>query len=223
MKVYDISSYDDFEKAMDEVGFTLLGGNDEGIFSMEPGYSPIIEYHTGNADTDPWQWRMRAVRETVHISYGKVFKKKSGFITKEWLPYFIAVRRKGKSAEELYEDGLLSRHEKQVYDFIEDNGGTSLSKLILIMGRDEKKHIERALTGLQMKMLISVHDETYKLSKLGLPYGWPVSVYCTMDRMFTGLQKVDPVEAEEKIRQHIMFLNPDAKESDISKFIGLMK
>lgn len=63
---------------------------------------------------------------------------------------------------------------------------------------------------------------TQKLSRTGEPYGWNSTVFTTVedfwDEDLTPNISVD--EAYEKIRERILFLNPEAKEKDIKKFIG---
>ena len=49
---------------------------------------------------------MRVLEERTDIAYSKVFFKTSGFITREWYPYFYAVRRNGESFEEVYRDAI---------------------------------------------------------------------------------------------------------------------
>ena len=43
---------------------------------------------------------MRVLEEREDIAYSKVFFRTSGYITREWYPYFYAVRRKGESFQE---------------------------------------------------------------------------------------------------------------------------
>ena len=88
-----ITSFADFVAVIEEAGFAMAGDNAEGIFSPSQFYSEDIAWHTDKAETDPWIWRIRGVSEVQGLFYGKVFLKKAGWITKEWYPYFIAVRR----------------------------------------------------------------------------------------------------------------------------------
>ena len=61
-----------------------------------------------------------------------------------------------------------------------------------------------------------------KVSSLGKPYGWNSTVFTTVEN-FWGEDLTADIsfdEAYEKIRERILFLNPEAKEKDIKKFIG---
>jgi hypothetical protein len=98
-----ILGYNDFVNSLLDAGFSMGGGNSEGIFSVvswswneAPPYDTPVRWHTGDPETDPWEWRIRVLDERDDIAYAKLFFKKSGYITKEWYPYFLAVRRSGK-------------------------------------------------------------------------------------------------------------------------------
>ena len=85
-----IQNYDGFVENLLTAGFSMGGGNDEGIFALipwswdqQPPYETPVRWHTGLVETDPWEWRMRVLDERRDIAYGKVFFKKSGFITKQ--------------------------------------------------------------------------------------------------------------------------------------------
>ena len=88
-----VNSFSEFCDKLLENGFSMGGGNAKGIYAIIsfdwknpiPG-CPIV-WHTGNPETDPWEWRMRVLEERSDIAYGKVFFGTSGYITKEWYPF----------------------------------------------------------------------------------------------------------------------------------------
>lgn len=78
-----IRSYSDFVETLLEAGFSMGGGNSEGIYSVinwgwnqRPAYDTPVSWHTGNWDTDPWEWRIRVLEEHEDIAYAKLFFKK---------------------------------------------------------------------------------------------------------------------------------------------------
>lgn len=79
-----IQCYDDFVHELKSAGFTLVGENPDGIFSLGTLFGEKIRWHTEDPETDPWEWRMRVLEERDDIAYGKLFFKKGGFITREW-------------------------------------------------------------------------------------------------------------------------------------------
>lgn len=97
---FTIQNYNDFVTALLSNGFSVGGGNSEGIYALiswswdeNPPYDTPVRWHTGDPETDPWEWRIRVLDERNDIAYAKLFFNKSGYITKEWYPYFLAVRR----------------------------------------------------------------------------------------------------------------------------------
>ena len=226
-----INNYSDFCAELMKSGFSVSGGNPKGIFSVIPCSWPDtvpgcdVVWHTGAPDTDPWEWRMRVLEERSDIAYGKVFFSTGGYITKEWYPYFLAARRCGMTAEELYEDGRISQLEKRVYDAVREGGRVPLHTLKRVCGvaGESSGKFERALTDLQMKLLVTICGRTYKRNKYGEEYGWEVSVFCT-DGEFWGEDLYDeditPEEAYDKIRRRVLEINPEADEKKIKKFIS---
>lgn len=226
MEISKIEGFDSFVEQIHKIGFCLSGNNGEGIFSLEDYYIHNIEYHTGDAELDPWQWRHRAVEEHDDIFYGKVFMNKAGWITKPWILDFINIRRWGMTAEFMYDDGLMSSMDKSVYDFIEKQKCASLVDIQSAFGKENKTKVEKSLLNLQMSLLITMCGETRKISKDGLPYGWPVTVFCTVDsKLNLPYSSVDQEEVDHsyrKLKTQIITLNPEATDKKIAKFLKRM-
>lgn len=227
-----IHNYNDFIAALLEAGFSgAVGGADDGVFSLfrygwgadtETG----IEWHTGDPDTDPWEWRMRVLDERDDISYGKVFFKKAGYITREWVPLFLAARREGRSFAEEYANGTVSHAAKRIYETVAQNGTLPLHEIKQTAGftRDDKSAFDRALTELQGKLFLTMCGREQKLSRYGDEYGWSSTVFCTTERfwgseLFAEAERLDPDDAVEKIKARILRLNPNAAEKKIMRFI----
>lgn len=228
-----IKNYDDFVKRLMDAGFSMGGGNSEGIFSLitwnwneQPPYDTPVKWHTGDPETDPWEWRMRVLDERSDVAYAKIFFKKSGYITKEWAPFFIAVRRGNMSFEEVYMEGVVSNYAKRIYSVILEHGTLPLHaiKQLAGFGKDDKSQFERALIELQMKMFITMCGRQQKISKKGEEYGWSSTVFCTTESfwgedVFEKATEVNQNEAIKKITEHIFLLNPKADQKKILKFI----
>lgn len=143
-----IRGFGDFRAALLRAGFAVGGENDEGIFSLRPYMDPSLQYHTGDPETDPWLWRVRVLEDRA-LAGGKVFFGKAGWISREWYPLFLAVRRRGKSLEELYADGLVSRLDREVYRTVAGAGLLPVHKLRERISCDKPSQIEAALSRLQ--------------------------------------------------------------------------
>lgn len=224
MQLDTINSFSTFCTSLRKAGFAMGGGNDNGIFSLFPFMTKDIEWHTGNPETDPWEWRIRVLNECNDIAYGKLFFNKTGYITKEWYPYFLRCRRNGKTFEEAYRDGTVSSAAKRIYEQISEYGALPLHEIKKLAGfsKEENSRFERAIVELQMRMFIAMCGSARKVSRAGEEYGWNVTMFCPAERFF-GQQVFDEAsklkrdEATEKIRSRIIELNPNADEKLILK------
>lgn len=228
----EIRNFDDFVSALRHSGFSMGGGNAKGIYSLlssfgegkEPQNCPI-RWHSEDPEIDPWEWRMRVLEERGDIAYAKLFFKTSGYITKEWYPYFLAVRREGEDFFEKYESGIISHTAKRIYEIISREGEVALHQLKQLgnFKKEDNSAFERAMAELQMGMFITICGRTRKLNKYGMSYGWNSTVFCTVERFWeergVELPEVDQKAAYEKIKNQILILNPEAGEKEIDKFI----
>ncbi len=224
-----VKSFDEFCEVLLKSGFSMGGGNAKGIYAIvdfdwkeAPEDSPI-RWHTGDPETDPWEWRMRVLEERDDIAYGKVFFGSSGYITKEWYPYFLAVRRQGMVFEEWYDEGKISQLEKAIYEAVCENGQVALHELKSVCGitKETSGKFDRALTNLQKNLFITMCGRKQKTNKLGECYGWNSTVFCTVEEFWGADLSMDisSEEAYECIRKRILELNPKAEEKKIKKFI----
>lgn len=224
-----VSSFNEFCEVLLKSGFSMGGGNAKGIYAIvdfdwksAPEDCPI-RWHTGDADTDPWEWRMRVLEERDDIAYGKVFFGTSGYITKEWYPYFLAVRRQRMVFDEWYDEGRSSILEKCIYEAICENGHMALHELKAACGitKENASAFDRALTALQKNMFITMCGRKQKTNKFGQGYGWNSTVFCTAENFWREDLSMDisVEDAYEKIRTRILELNPQAEEKKIKKFI----
>jgi hypothetical protein len=228
-----IRNYDDFVKNLLEAGFSMGGGNSEGIFSLipwswdeQPPYETPVRWHTGDPETDPWEWRMRVLDERKDIAYAKLFFKKSGYITEEWMPYFLAVRRGNTSFDEAYRNGRISQTAKRIYETILESGTLPVHaiKQLAGFGKEDKSAFDGALVELQMKLYLTMCGRQQKISQKGEQYGWSSTVFCTTEtywgeEMVNKAAKMDKNEAVRKIIDRIRALNPDSDEKKLIKFI----
>lgn len=234
MEIGKITNYSEFVGALLQVGFSVGGGNSEGTFALipwnwdeEPPYETPVRWHTGDVETDPWEWRIRVLDERDDIAYAKLFLRKSGFITREWAPSFLAIRRGGRSFADTYADGVLSHHAKRIYSCVYEHGPLPLHaiKQIAGFGKEEKSQFDRALTELQMRMFLTMCGRQQKRSKTGEEHGWSSTVFCTTEAfwggdVFAAAAEMDRDEAAAQITARVLAVNPDAEAKKIVKFIG---
>jgi len=245
-----IRCYDDFINALLTAGFSM-GIGDAGIYAVvpwsffdEPPYDTPVNWGSSDQDLSPWEWRMRVLVERSDIAYGKFFFNKTGYITREWYPYFLAARRGGISFDEAYENGTISHLAKRVYDVIRENGMISSRAIKQLSGfsKDEKAAFERALVELQMKFFITMGGSSKRISQKGESYGMTSMMFCTTEffwnaqdlppdlpdflrvestdnDIFEKAAKIGRDEAFEKIRERVLELNSVADEKNMRKFV----
>ena len=224
MRFSRINSYADYVAALRQVGFSLASHNPEGIFSLSSSFGPKIHWHTGDPDSDPWQFRVRIMEECPDIAYGSVFLRKHGFITREWYPRFMALRRP-LSLEQAYREGRISTEARTIYAAIAANAGIPVHELKSLLGSlGRSKGFERALVDLQMWLYCSMSGNAQKISRRGEAYGWPSACYALPETLFgpeleDEAADIDPEEAKASISDRILEVNPEASAKDIKRFL----
>ncbi len=230
----EMRNFSDFCTALLECGFSMGGGNAKGIFALIP-YSwsdPVnddapLKWYSDDPEIDPAAWRMRVLEERDDIAYAKLFFRTSGYLTKEWYPYFYAVRRNGTTLDEAYEAGAVSETAKRIYEIVLENAenGAALHEIKREGGfrREDNARFDRAMIDLQMRMFITTCGSRQKRNRFGEGYGWSSAVFTTAEHFWEQrgfiLPKYDPAESYEKIKAQIFKLNPDAELKTIKKFI----
>lgn len=225
MILNNITCFNDFSEALLKVGFSCGGLGNDGMFSLEEYYADNIQSHTDNPETDPWEWRMRVLNERSDIAYAKLFFRKSGYITREWYPYFLSARRRGETLCDAYESGRLSIYAKRIHEVIEEHGRLPSHhiKRYANFTRADNPKFEKALVELQMKMFITICGAERKISAQG-EYGWSSSVFCLTEsffgeEVFAEADRIPEAEAIDAITQRIYELNPNADRKKVVKFI----
>ena len=226
-----VENFSDFCADLRESGFSLCGTTGaKGIYSAVPfGWedeipgSPI-RWFTGDPETDPWQWRMRVLDECEDIAYAKLFFRVSGYITREYYPYFYAVRRDGISFQEAWEDGTVTQAEKRIYELLE-RGEYAYHELKALGGfrKEDRSAFDRAIADLQMRMFITASGFTQKMNKYGEGYGWDITVFARTEDFWAKrgfvIPELDPDESFEILHTQVLKLNPRAEEKTIRRFI----
>lgn len=227
-----VNNFGDFCAALLDCGFSMGGGNAKGIYAVIPfgweeqgSVDSPVRWHTGDPGTDPWEWRMRVLEERDDIAYSKLFFRTSGYITREWYPYFYAVRRRGGTFWEAYYGGTVGGIAKRIYDVIEENGATAYHDIKRLCGisREDNAKFERAVTELQMRMFITMCGRAQKTNLRGEGYGWSSTVFMTAEAFWARrgltIPDLDPAASFEAIKERVLSLNPEAAEKNIARFI----
>ena len=69
-----INNFSDFCNELLKCGFSMGGGNAKGIYAVIPydwktqeSVDSPVKWHTGDPETDPWEWRMRVLEENKWV------------------------------------------------------------------------------------------------------------------------------------------------------------
>lgn len=191
-----ITTVAELEDCVEAFGFLPLFRNSVPGFSVEERTEPS-DWWTGDESRDPWVFREIAA-ENKKVSYGKVFQKKAGFISKPYYPIFANYRRDGYDFDTRYECGLASQMDKTIYDLVETNGPMSSFELKRYICPKTRKGtgFDTSLTRLQMQTYLTVVGFVRKRDKKGKEYGWPAAVYERPEAVF-GYEFVRSVYNEE--------------------------
>ena len=223
MKLKTINSPDDILEIISEIGFLPFFANDIQGFSIEENIAPKY-WFSGETD-GAWEWKGQ-LAGSGKCMYGKLFRNKAGFVSREWIPDFANYRRDGYDFEGFYEDGHARYKDKDVYDEIEKHG-VILSKELkrrLNYRKDGNKGFDTVITRLQMQTFLCIADFEYMRDRYGREYGWGVAKYSTPEKMF-GADFVlsaydrDPKESEIRIIGHLKKTLTNASERQILRFI----
>lgn len=144
-----VTKYDQFCELVERVRILPFSG----FIPEHPSLAEAASdcgWHTG-LDTDPWTWRVRIAADGV-AAYGKFFGDKASFIH---IPIFPSVRdalSSGRTAEERYQDGMLSHTAWRLYKLLLSEGNTDsrqLRKQAGLDAKEDKKEYEKSLVELQ--------------------------------------------------------------------------
>lgn len=218
-----IRSVDEAVEYINKTGFLPLFSNDIPGFSLEE-HTAAECWWCEDWERDPWIWR-EIIARRGGIAYGKFFNKKAGFISKEWLPYFVNYRRDGYDFDALWDDEKASMRQKKIMDVFAEAGTECFSyelKEKVGFGKGGEKGFDGVVTTLQMETYLCVRDFRRKKNKKGQEYGMAVAVYTTPENIFgydvvTSAYSENPVESRKKIITRIMEMYPNASAEQIRK------
>ncbi len=220
----EIHSLDDLCTLVNEVGFLPLFANEIEGFSVEECTPPELWF----TDADgPWEWKGPVIQRTS-CAYGKFFRNKAGFISKDKFPDFANFRRDGYDYEGFYYDGFAKNDDKYVYDILEERGELISKELKRLGGfrKGGRKGFDGIITRLQMQTFVITTDFVYMRDKYGKQYGWGVAKYASPEQFYGGefterTYARKPEESKRTLIDYWKGLLPRASEKDIFGLLGV--
>ncbi len=224
-KTFDIyiRTKQDLCDAVRRFGIVPLFENGVPGFSVEEHVAPKAWFAN---EEGVWEWKGPVIRETG-CAYGKFMQNKAVYISREWFPDFANYRRDGYDADARYDDGLMARDDKLLFDLLDSNAPIC-SKTLKKLGdyrKGGRKGFDSSITRLQKNCYVVITDFKHETDKNGNEYGWGIGEYSTPEKFFgrdftDRVYKRSPEESRERVKKHLMEILPKADEKAIDKMLG---
>lgn len=219
---YPVMTEKDLADLVENWGFLPLLKNKIPGFSVEEQTLPELWFADGV--DGPWEWKGPVIRETG-CAYGKFFRGKAGFVSREWYPDFANYRRDGYDFDARYEDGLAGRQDKLVYDVLAEYGSLISKEWRKLAGIRNRGTFDAAVTRLQMQGYVTTVDFEYARDRNGREYGWGLARYALPERYWgrAFTEKVyvrTPGESGGRMLSHLHSLLPGTEEKELRRILG---
>lgn len=214
----------------------FFAGEVEG-FSIEEMICPDYWFDDETGGNGVWDWKNDIIVDGG-CAYGKFYRGKACFVSAEWFPHLVNVRREGflpNADEQLILDtvvehgSLLTREIKKLCGYTaprRPRGGTPLEKVVV---RDAQKSKPRgkggfdgAITRLQMGCRLLSAEFEYSYTRDGRRYGWSVARLCTPEDFFgadflnTGCTVE---ESHDMLLKHLATVLPYASGQELRRIV----
>ncbi len=92
-------------------------------------------------------------------------------------------------------------------------------------GKEGERNFEGTVTDLQMQSYLLIRDFRRRINKKGAEYGWPISVYSTLEALWgydhiSSAYSIDPTESWTLIREQVRKHFPNAGEGELDMVLG---
>lgn len=218
-----ITTYADFLARVNELGFLFLSQTLAGLPSLG-SQTAAQSWHTGDPDSDPWQWKDRAAQEK-RAAYGCILGGHKGFIAARLYPFFYAACHPRSPMPARYASGEVNQTTWQVWQLFEQKTLLNTSEIRRALGASPKSgasRVDAALQELQRHFYLAIAGNRRKTGKDGQPYGWPNSVY---DRALDWAPAEWTAEAgnisQREARLVILDAAPEVQPDDLARVLRL--
>lgn len=201
-------------------GFLPLMNSGLGNYSLFGLGDPLFELDF-DSQASPWFWRTLLAADP-DIAYGKFFRGKAGFVSREWFPAFANYRRDGYDWDTLHEMGMMPRCGERVMPLFADGACMPPFAIAALAGLSTKP--EALLTQLQARCYLIIDHFERRRSRTGEEYGWNVSYYVSPEAKF-GYDEVrsayaeQPEQSLDRIVRHLQDSLQEATGDEIRRFL----
>lgn len=222
-----IRNYEDFVSCVEDLGFMAFS-------DILPGWTSLNQrtlsdqWHTGEPETDPWQWKDRAALEK-RLAFGCLLNGHKGFVSKKWYPVFYRAYHPSDSFEERWENGQIKQTVYRVWQLFYEGSSLSTDDIRKAVGVTKKQGagaVDTALKILQQEYQITVSGNRRKINAKGEPYGWPSNTYDRVKDWATeewlGAADLTRRTAQLKILEAVLSQCQNPDERKVAKTLGLL-
>jgi hypothetical protein len=221
-----IKNYNEFINRVNQLGFMALSNVLTGLPSVV-NETTREQWHTGDAETDPWCWKDRAAEEK-QLAFGCILGGYKGFVAAHLFPYFYSFYHPQEAMEYIWEQGRVSPAVMELWKLFEMKSLLNTSDIRHEMGVGKKGggKVDSAVVELQKLYLITVAGSRRKLNKAGEPYGWPANVYDRVENWapshwLKDCGDIDRTEAGQFIVETGLKISDNVKEKDLRKVLSI--
>ena len=220
----EIRTKEDIVRLIGEVGFLPYFRGEIPGFSIEES----TRYMWGSdADPEgPWEWKGPILRESG-CAYGKFYRGRACYISREWFPDFANWRRDGYDYDARVDDGLARHRDGRIMQVLTEHPSLLSRELkaLSCIGEDSRKSFDGSLTYLQMQGYITTVNFEYQMDAHGRTYGWGVARYTTPENAFgpdfiERVYQCEPAESRARMEAHLKKLLPQADAKQLARFLG---
>jgi hypothetical protein len=172
-----LTSYQDFIDQVNQLGFLPMSGLAPGLPSLGD-LTPGENWHTGNPDSDPWQWKDRAAREKK-LAYGCILNGQKGFVASHLYAAFYTAFHPPEPMPVRYSEGLVDRTTWSLWNLFEKQSAVNTFDAHRLMAgsSSSSSRVDSRLQALQAAYYITGAGNARKVSRAGQEYGWPAMRY----------------------------------------------
>lgn len=222
-----IRSAMDMERQVCRLGFLPFFRCGISGFSIEERTAP--EYWFSDEEEGPWEWKGPVIREG-HCAYGKIFCRKAGYVSREWLPHLLNYRRSRHYAKDedtaalddvvwqaiSAEGGVTVKELRRLLGFARGRGKRRAGELVDAVQIEGRISLEPILTRLMMGLRIVIADFEYNVDRYGRRYGWGVARYALPETLYGRLDAgCTPEESHRQMYDYLCGLLPGVPEQKI--------
>ena len=223
MKLPDMNNPQIVAKTVRELGFLPFFRNEIPGFSIEEHTPPALWF---TETPGPWEWKGPLAGDPACV-YGKFFRGRAGFISRDWFPVFANYRRDGYDLDARYDDGLASHRELALYETLAGHKSLLSKELRSLAGygKGGDKGFDGLITRLQMQSYVIITDFEYAVDRFGREYGWGIARYGTPEGRFGAdwlaeAYREEPAESRRRVYAQLKALFPEASEKQLRRLLG---